>query len=473
MKNKLIEDILKNKEIILLSLIILFGVFLRLYSLGNSPLWVDESISSETAKQILNTGVPRFESGMIDTRAFVFHYIQSFFMIFGINEFSVRLVSVLFGILTIFFGYYIGKEYSKSGGIIFALFLSVFYLEVFFSRQARMYQMFQLLFFLSIYFLYKSKENVKYLYWGLIILIVCYDTHIAGIVLAPFFLIYILVYNRNKWYLSFVPVFLLIWNFMPIAGLSSNSVENTVSYASSYLAYLKNWYYLVVLFVLGGIWSFFKKKELTFLILTPSLLMLFGVFSLETFALRYEYFFIFPLVMYSSLLIAFLYDKYGKIILIPLLILFIVPSNLFYPLNYVNIITPINYNYNDASAPYTDYKNLPTDLLLKLKSNTTLISFFSLDVKWYVKNPDFVIPFSLDGRGNDQISFNSSNGNLVDRYSGVRILNYSNLPEIPYYVLADSFSVSKLKPSQNINFNTLIANCSLSYSATDLKVYSC
>jgi hypothetical protein len=59
--------------------------------------------------------------------------------------------------------YFIGKEYSKSGGIISALFFAVFYLEVFFSRQARYYQLFQLAFFASLYFLYKSKENPKWL----------------------------------------------------------------------------------------------------------------------------------------------------------------------------------------------------------------------------------------------------------------------------------------------------------------------
>jgi len=49
-------------EYVLLTLILLFGLFLRLYQLSNAPLWVDESISAETAKQILITGSPRFNS---------------------------------------------------------------------------------------------------------------------------------------------------------------------------------------------------------------------------------------------------------------------------------------------------------------------------------------------------------------------------------------------------------------------------
>ena len=44
---------------------------------------------------------------------------------------------MIIGMFTIVLAYFIGKEYSKTGGIISALFFSVFYLEVFFSRQGK------------------------------------------------------------------------------------------------------------------------------------------------------------------------------------------------------------------------------------------------------------------------------------------------------------------------------------------------
>ena len=133
-----------NSEIILLILILLFAFFIRIYSLGNTPFWIDESISSIASRNIIEKGIPQFDSGVLYDRAYVFHYLQSFFFIFGVNDFTARLVSVIFGLLTVLLAYLIGKEYFKSGGLISALFMAVFYLEVFYSRQARFYQLFQL-----------------------------------------------------------------------------------------------------------------------------------------------------------------------------------------------------------------------------------------------------------------------------------------------------------------------------------------
>jgi hypothetical protein len=185
-------------------------------------------------------------------------------------------------------------------------------------------------------------------------------------------------------------------------------------------------------------WSFLKRKELTLILLVPSLTLLLGIFSLPVFAFRYAYFFVFILLLYSALLMAFLYDAYGKIMIIPFFLLLLVPSNLFYHQTYVTVISPVAYNYNDPTAPYTDYKSVPQEVVSSLQS-ASVISLFSLDVQRYLKKPDFVIPFSLDGRGEDQISYSSGDG-LVDVYSGAPILNYSHLPSKPYAVVADRFS---------------------------------
>jgi len=466
--------------------ILIFALFLRVYNLGNASLWIDESISSMVSRNILEKGIPLLDSGMFYGGAYVFHYFQAFFLFFFMNEFGARIFSALIGVLAVLLAYFIGREYSKSGGIISALFMSVFFLEVFFSRQARYYQLFQLMFFLSLYLLYKSKENPKFLYLALVSFFITLDTKIAGIILAPFFILHILLYNRKQWFLSLIPAFFLVKDFIPASTLSSVSVSSVSSsglteessnlvrnFASRYFGYTANMLYMLILFVPGVLWAFFKKKRLTLLIVLPSLIMLTGIFSLEVFALRYAYFFAFPLVLYSSLLMSFLYEKFGKILLIAIIALLIIPSNIFFPLTYVNIIKPIDYNYNDPSAPWTDYKSLPDNLTVELMSNTTLISLFPSDVEWYLRKPDYVIPFTMTGQGNDQISFNSPGGEVVGRYSGAKIINYSDMPERPYYVTADYFSFSKLKPSQREDFDKLVIGCEIKYEKTDLRVFSC
>ncbi|MEA3248336.1 MAG: glycosyltransferase family 39 protein, partial [Nanoarchaeota archaeon] len=447
--------------------------FLRVFRLGQPSLWVDEATSTIASKMILLKGLPIFDSGLLYSRAYLFHYLQSFFLLFGETDFLVRFASVIIGLATIVLAYFIGKEYSKSGGLISALFMSVFYLEVFYSRQARFYQLFQLMFFLSLYLLYKSKKNPKFLYASLVALFITINTQIAGLVLAPFFIIHILIYSK-KWrkYLSVIPAIPLIQKFSPAKGLSADSTSSAINYASRYASYTHNLIYMIVLFVPGVIWSFFKKKRLTLLIILPSSVLLIGIFSLKTFAFRYAYFAVFPLILYFSLFLSFLYEKYGKIILIVIAVLLIFPSNLLFPYTSVNILKPIDYSLHDSSAPTTNYKNLPPELLANLEnSENTLISYFSSDVEWNIRRPDYVLPFSMNGMGYDHISYNNSKGDVVDRYSGALMLD--SIPERPYYLVADRFSTSKLKPDQRELLGNLTEECDVSYENFDLRVYFC
>ncbi|MEI6732257.1 MAG: glycosyltransferase family 39 protein, partial [archaeon] len=401
-------------EYILLTLILIFALFLRLYALGDAPFWIDESISAVKSINILHGQASIWP----DDRANLFQYIQAGFLAFSQTDAAARLVSVLFGLLTIFLAFKIGKEYSNSGGIIAALFTAVFYLEVFFSRQARMYQMFQFFFFLTLYLLYKSKEKPNYLYFSLISFFITLNTHLEGLILAPFMIIYILIFNKKQRLWAIVPAIPLVQKAIATLSLSAGDSAIAANYASQYLSYTGNMTYLLILFIPGLVWAFIKNKKLTSLIILPCIFALAGVFSLETFALRYAYFFALPLILYASLLFAFLYDKYGKLILLPIIILLIVPSNIFYHGTYINVLQPTSGTLNDASAPITDYKNLPLDVRAQIMSNDSLLlSYFSSNVEWYLKKPDFVLPFSLDGRGQDQISLNLKDGRIVDRYS--------------------------------------------------------
>ena len=464
-----------NWEIILLFAILIFAFFLRVYSLGNAPLWVDESISAMASKNILLHGTPSLDSGADYGSALIFHYLQAFFMLFGQSEFFARFVSVIFGILTILLVYFIGKEYSKSAGIFCALFMSVFFMEVFFSRQARFYQLFQLAFFASLYFLYKSKEKLIYLLPALVCFFAAIDTHLEGLILAPFFILYILYFNKKQWFLSIFPAIPLIGKLIPASRLSTVSIDAISDYASQYFSYFGNTLYLLILFVPGLIWGFIRKKRLTLTLIIPALVTLIGVFSLQTFALRYVYFFVFPLLLFSGLLFSFLYDRYGKLMLVPIFILLLVPSNLFFPFSYVNVIKPISYNYNDISAPETNYKLLPAGVLAELRSNTTLVSFFSADLAYYVRSPDYAIDFSMTGMENGTIATNFT-GKWIDVYSGAKILNISQKLAKPYNVVADSFSLNKLNPERSKEFSRFVENCSIAYDnggLGDLKIYEC
>ncbi len=458
-----------NWEIIALIAILVFGLFLRVYSLGSSPFWIDESISTNAAKQVLKIGFPVSDSGM-SHGAYFLHTSMAFFMLFGETEFFARIVSVIFGLLTIFLAYKIGKGYSTSTGLISALLFSVFYLEVFFSRQSRYYQLLQLAFFASLYFLYRSKDKKLFLIPSILCFFIALDTHLQALVLAPFLILHIIIYNRKQSWSAIFPVIPLVRRALRVPGLTSQSVESTTNYASRYLMNFKNSLFLLFLAIPGIIFGFTKKKRLSFLMLIPAIIALVGTFSLKTYALRYSYLFVFPLLLFVAILFGFLYDKYGKQMLIPLLLIILIPSNIFFPQTYTTILSPVDYQLNDPSAPITDYKNLPEELKQKMHSNV-LISYFPSDVEFYIKKPDFIVPFNFNGLSPDQSSINNSKQQLVDRYSGSPILTERHSGT--YFLTADKFSVSKLFPEQRQFLQELTDDCEKVYSSFDLEVWKC
>jgi len=448
----------------LLGLILIFALFLRLYALGNSPLWIDESISAVAGKNILESGFPVFDSGASYSRAYLFHYAEAFFLLFGQNDFNARIFSVIIGLLTILLAYFIGKEYSTSGGIISALFFAVFYLEIFYSREGRFYQLFQLMFFLSLFLLYKSKDKKYLIYPALISLFITINTQVAGLVLVPFFIIHILIYDRKHWYLSIIPIIPFAYHFIGVLGVTSGT-ETAINYISGYSGYTSNIKYLFILLVPGVVWSFIKNKRLTILVVIPAICLLIGIFFVKLFALRYMYFFVFPMVLYSSMIMAYLYDNFGKWIIPSIIILLLFPSNVFFDYSYVNVVIPIDHNIYDRTAPRIDYKSVPEDIKFSLK-NGEIMTFFSPGVEWYIKKPDYVFPFSMNGIGSDSVSYNGK-----DVYSGAEIK--TDRPNGEFYFIADNFSLSKLRPSQREKFDSIIKDCPIIHSNGDLNIYYC
>ena len=86
---------MKKTEITFLIIILLFALFLRVYALGQPGMWVDETISGIASREILEKGVPVFDSGASYIRAYVFHYLQSFFM-FSIKSQCLATASIYF-----------------------------------------------------------------------------------------------------------------------------------------------------------------------------------------------------------------------------------------------------------------------------------------------------------------------------------------------------------------------------------------
>jgi hypothetical protein len=477
--------------IIFLILILLFGLFLRISFLDVPSFWVDESISSNASVKILETGSSTFDSGAYYSRAKLFHYSQAISMIvFGINDFGARFPSVVFGLLTVLLAFLFGKEFGgKKAGLLVAVFCSVFFLEVFYSRQARFYQLFQLLFFATIYFSFIAKKNFKYFYVSLITFILAIDTQIAGIVLAPF-LLYPLVFgkkfnlkkldikkivleNKIKTIIVVLVGLFLSDNFNKAINISVGNTELVLLYIMSYFGFFSHALIIILLGIIGGYYCFKENKELTLLLLLPTVLLLILIFFVDLFAFRYIYFIAFPIIVFFSLMFYYVAKKYDKFLLIMFFVVIFFTSNLFNPFIYSTVLVPIQRNYNDFSAPEINYKDIPTELLLELKQeDSRIITLYSPHVEWYVKKPDLVVPFSMSGKGSNTINYyNKELDKNVDVYSGQEFV--VDKPSFEFYFIGDNFSLSKLKPFQIEHLDTILDDCVELYKNNSIVIKKC
>lgn len=139
-----------RNEWILLA-ILLLGLFLRIYHLGNESIWLDEAVSIKWANSNL-FHILRDVSGDVHVPLYpiVLHLWVYFF---GDSEFSIRFPSLVFGFIAIFMIYKVGAViFDKEVGILSALLLALSSFHIYYSREARMYSLMALLTLLSIYF---------------------------------------------------------------------------------------------------------------------------------------------------------------------------------------------------------------------------------------------------------------------------------------------------------------------------------
>ena len=331
----------KNKKIILITLFIvllLFGLFVRLYGLGNKSFWIDEAMSSLAAKKIHTKGLPILESGALYSRATVFHYLTSGFLLFGYNEFSARLISVMFGLATCVLIFFIASEYDKKAwwaAFIISLFLEIF---VVYSRQARFYQMEMFFFFLTGYLLYKSLKDKKYFIWSIVSFIIAYNTLRIALILLPFILyvtykLYLHKFieeikSKKKYPYIILGIILIICFYLIYKNFSIIHRINWY-YFKSYIAYLKYYIPFFIVAIIGFILGI--KKKMTWFLALSGILILFATTVNKTFGSRYIFLIFLPLTIFTG--IAFSKIKFKWVILV------------IYIIWLSNIITPFTYSF--------------------------------------------------------------------------------------------------------------------------------
>ena len=210
-----IKDFLKNKNHLnklILLLIILLAAFLRFYRLGENPpsLNWDEVSHGYNSYSILKTGrdewgerLPSIFRAYGDYKLPLYIYLSVLpIAIFGLNAFSVRLISVLSGLGLVWLAYLISKKVTKNESFsLFSAFLTaVSPWSLFVSRVALEANLATLLFAAGFWFFLQWREKGRGFLWVAVFWGLSLYAYNSARILVPLFtlLVAVAVFKKKR-----------------------------------------------------------------------------------------------------------------------------------------------------------------------------------------------------------------------------------------------------------------------------------
>ena len=417
------------------------GFFYRIYGLiANHSFWTDENHLAIFARAILERGKPVLANGY-HTRIYqlIPYYLSAISAkIFGLNEFAIRFPSVIFGVLTIWAVYLLGKElFSKNVGLVAALFTTFLKIEILWSRQARPYQALQFFFVLGAWFAYKltkeEKFNWRYFLGFLACGIFASLMHGLGLVIFfngflylllfcfPWFKRQVIVVREKSSVFFWIAISFLVFSFFVYSFRSSTFG------AISNLGEIKNLFYyrvflwhnyslLVFLAVVGGLGLLArKKKEWQILVLFLAVQGIIVSFFLGQPFVRYFYI-VFPfLVLLSAVGLVEISQRIIqtsklRYLMLVFLAFFIVAMG-----NKFTLFPERIYSINEdmQEVPEVDYKKIYAFVGEKIKENPEIV---------YVANWNDHPIWYLGEGSLDYLLRTTSHSVEVDPFSGAQYL---------------------------------------------------
>ena len=246
---------MKNKiAFLLLGLIFILGIFLRFYKLGQIPPsldWDEASIGYnaytilKTAKDEYGNFLPISIRSFNDYKASVYVYLSVIpIALFGLNEFSVRFISALFGSLTVLLAYFLirkllsfDKRYKNNYTIplLTAFLLAVSPWHIQFSRVAFEANLSLFFFIGGFLLLLKAVKNNFYLPFSVLFFGTAMLSYHSAKIVVPIFVTGLLfIFNkklfRQKMYLLFSFLLAVLFAGILIYG---SSLGGSSRFASS------------------------------------------------------------------------------------------------------------------------------------------------------------------------------------------------------------------------------------------------
>lgn len=135
------ENLNTGAAVVTVLLVVALGVLLRLYRIGAQPLWVDEASSLRFARGSL-AQLWSWSTLVDPGNPPLYYSLLHGWLVLGDSEASLRLLSALFGVLTIPLVYAVGRTIRDHRlGIVSALLFAISPFQVWYSQEARAYSL--------------------------------------------------------------------------------------------------------------------------------------------------------------------------------------------------------------------------------------------------------------------------------------------------------------------------------------------
>lgn len=183
-------DILKRyAPLLIIAIITLCGGYLRYHAFAFEGFWIDEAVSVQYARAILQHGYPLLPNGAVSWDYFPTHYLIAAGMaLFKHVHVGARFFSVIAGILLIPGLYLLSKKIFRSQGqaCLAAALAAFMTYEIAWSRQARLYSFLQLFGMLALFTFWKYLHSRAKPWLGaaILFLLLAAASHPAGYLFA-------------------------------------------------------------------------------------------------------------------------------------------------------------------------------------------------------------------------------------------------------------------------------------------------
>ena len=147
-----------------LIILTIIGFFLRFYNLGYNSLWLDEATTYNISLQSFAGIWQVTANGEFNPP--LFYWVEHVMLMLGNNEFILRFIPALLGVLTIPLFYMIGKEFlDRNAGIIAAAACTVSPFLIYYSQEARAYMMMLFFVALATIFFLRAMKSGSLMHW--------------------------------------------------------------------------------------------------------------------------------------------------------------------------------------------------------------------------------------------------------------------------------------------------------------------